>query len=127
MIRTLAVSTRYAAPLRYVRPYVGAAVGASYFGTETLVETCCDENGDREWGLDRISLGRLTPVASTRVGLAIDLRRMLGPNPSTLAADVGVETHYGGRVTYQVGGRGSIRRTGTRYRVYSLGVNLRTR
>jgi hypothetical protein len=127
MIRTLAVSTRVMAPLRYVRPYIGAAVGASYFGTETNVETCCDENGDREWTLDRIALGRVTPAASTRLGIAVDVWRMLGPNPSTLAADLGMETHYGGRVTYQVDGRGAIRRTGTRYRVYSLGISLRTR
>jgi hypothetical protein len=127
MIRTLALSTRYMAPLRYVRPYIGAAFGASYFGTETNVESCCDEDGNREWTLDNIRLGRVTPMASTRVGLVVDLWRMLGPNPSTLAADIGLETHYGGRVAYQVGGRGPVRRTGTSYRVYSLGVSLRTR
>jgi hypothetical protein len=127
MIRTLALSTRYTAPLKYLRPYVGASVGANYFGTETNIESCCDENGDRQWTLDNVRLGRLTPMASMRVGLVVDLWRMLGPNPSTLAADLGLETHHGGRVTYQVGGRGPVRRSGTSYRVYSLGVSLRTR
>ena len=127
MLRTLALSTRYTLPVRYVRPYVEASAGATYFGTETIVETCCDENGDRERSLSSIRLARLAPMASTRFGFVMDLWRMLGPNASTLAADFGLETHYGGRMTYQVGGRGSIRRTGTSYRVYSLGVSLRTR
>jgi hypothetical protein len=127
MLRTLALSTRYTLPVRYVRPYVGASAGATYFGTETTVETCCDENGDRERSLSSVRLARLVPMASTRFGVAIDLWRMLGPNASTLAADLGLETHYGGRVTYQVGGRGNIRKTGTGYRVYSVGVSLRTR
>ena len=127
MLRTLALSTRYTLPLRYARPYIGASAGATYFGTETIVESCCDENGDRDRTLSSIRLARLVPMASIRLGLGIDLWRMLGPNSSTLAADLGLETHYGGRVTYQVGGRGTIRKTGTRYRVYSLGVNLRTR
>ena len=127
MLRTLALSTRVTAPLRHVRPYVGASAGASYFGTETMVERCCDENGDRERSLSSVRLGRLTPMASTRVGLAVDLWRMLGPNPSTLAADLGLETHYGHRSSYQVGGRGEIRKTGTSYRVYSLGISMRTR
>ena len=127
MLRTLALSTRYTAPARYVRPYLGASAGATYFGTETIVERCCDENGDRESTLRSIRLARIAPMAATRIGLAIDLWTMLGPSSSTLAADLGLETHYGGRVTYQVGGRGTVRRTGTSYRVYSLGVSLRTR
>jgi hypothetical protein len=127
MLRTLALGVRYTLPLRYVRPYLGAEAGAAYFGTETTAESCCDDNGERERSLSSIRLARLAPMASTRLGLAIDLWRMRGPTPSTLSADLGLETHYGGRVTYQVGGRGDVRRTGTRYRVYSLGVSLRTR
>ena len=127
MLRTLAVSMRYMLPIRYVRPYVGAAAGAAYFGTETTAERCCHENGERELELSSIRLARLAPMASTRVGLAIDLWRLGGFSASTLAADLGLETHYGGRVTYQVGGRGNVRRTGTRHRVYSIGISLRTR
>ena len=127
MLRTLALSTRYMLPMRYARPYIGASAGATYFGTETMVESCCDENGDRERTLDRIDAGTIGPMASTRLGLVIDLWRMFGASPSTLSADLGVETHYGPRSTYQVGGRGEFRTTGTSYRVYSLGVSLRTR
>ena len=127
MLRTLAVSTRYVMPLRHARPYIGASAGATYFGTETLVERCCDENGDRERTLDSIDAGTIGPMASTRFGVVIDLWRMFGASPSTLSADLGVETHYGPRLTYQVGGRGGLRTSGTGYRVYSLGVSLRTR
>ena len=127
MLRTLALSARYVLPLRHVRPYLGASAGATYFGTETLVERCCDDNGDRERTLQRLDAGTIGPMASTRFGLLIDLWRMFGASPSTLAADLGIETHHGPRLTYQVGGRGELRTTGTGYRVYSLGMSLRTR
>jgi hypothetical protein len=127
MLRTLAVSARYTLPIRYARPYIGASAGAAYFGTETTVESCCDDEGDRYWSLSDIRLGRFAPMASTRIGMVIDLMRMPGTNPTTLSADLGMETHHGGRVAYQVSGRGEVRRTGTSYRVYSLGVSVRTR
>lgn len=127
MMRTLAVSARYTLPFGSVHPYVGGSAGAAYFGTETYVDRCCDENGDRERSFHDVRLAHLKPTASTRFGVAIDLWRILGPNPSTMLADLGIETHYGGRSTYQVGGRGPVRTTGTRYRLYSLGITVRTR
>ena len=127
MLRTFAISARYTLPFGDVHPYVGASAGAGYFGTETYVERCCDDDGDREETLDDIRLTDFVPIASTRLGVAIDLWRMLGPNPSTLLADLGVESHFGGVATYQVAGRGAVRTTRTRYRVYSLGVTVRTR
>ena len=127
MLRTLAVTTRYALPLRHVTPYVGGSVGAGYFATETVYERCCDVTGDVERELRGVDLPRLIPVASVGVGVVVDLWKMGGPSPSTLSATLGVESHYGGRVRYQVGGDGDIHKTGTRYRVYSLGLTLRTR
>jgi hypothetical protein len=126
MLRTFAVTARYTAPLRYARPYIGVSTGAAYFGTETTVERCCDENGERVRELGSIELGQLRPMLATRVGVAVDLWSMPGPHPSTIALDVGVETNYGRRATYQIGGHGELRTTGTGYRVYSLGLRLRT-
>jgi hypothetical protein len=127
MIRTLALSARITAPLKYVRPYLSAAAGGMYLGTERMVERCCDENGDRENTLDAIQLARIVPMASAKVGLAIDLWRMRGRTPSTVALDLGVEDNFGGRARYQVGGDGELRQTRTNYRVYSLGISLRNR
>ena len=127
MLRTLGVTARYALPLRHVRPYLGGSVGAGYFATETVYEWCCDINGDVERELRGVDLARLIPVASVGVGAVVDLWKMGGASPSTLSANLGVESHYGGRVRYQVGGDGDIHKTRTRYRVYSLGITLRTR
>ena len=127
MLRTLAVSIRYAIPLRHARPYLGASVGAAYFGTETILERCCDENGEPERTLEGIALPRIIPIASIGFGVTIDLSRMTGSSPSTLSANLGVEAHRGGRVRYQVEGDGDVHKTGTRYRVYTLGVSVRTR
>ncbi len=127
MLRTLALSVRYMVPLRYARPYFGASAGATYVGTETHVDRCCDDNGDWERRLESVEASDLGSMMSTRAGLVIDLWRMVGASPSTLSADLGVETNYGPRLTYQVDGRGELRTTGTSYRVYSIGVSLRTR
>jgi hypothetical protein len=127
MLRSLAASARYSPPLRYLRPYVGASAGLAYLGTETFQDRCCDEYGERERVFDGVELASLVPMVSTRFGVLVDLWSMLGPNASTLAADLGIETHYGGRAAYQIGGRGDVRETGTSYRIYSLGISVRTR
>jgi hypothetical protein len=127
MTRTLALAIRYTLPLRYARPYVGASWGGAYFGTETVVERCCNEDGERERDFTGLDLAHIAPMASTRVGLAIDLWKIHGTNPSTVAADLGVETHYGRRATYQVDGHGGIRTTGTSYRIFSIGLSVRPR
>ncbi len=127
MLRTLALTARYAPSLRYARPYLGASLGAGYFATETVYERCCDMNGEVERELRGVDLPRLIPTASLGVGVVVDLWKMSGPSPSTLSMNLGVESYYGGRVRYQVGGDGDVYKTGTRYRVYSLGLTLRTR
>lgn len=127
MLRTLALTARYAVPVRRVRPYLGGSIGAGYFGTETMYERCCDVNGDVERELRGVDLARLIPMATVGFGVVLDLWRMDGPSPSTLSANLGVDSHYGGRVTYQVGGDGDVYKTDTRYRVYSIGLTLRTR
>ena len=127
MLRTLALSVRYAIPLRHARPYLGASAGAGYVGTETILERCCDENGGPERSLEGIALARIIPIASIGLGVTIDLSRMTGSSPSTLSANLGVEAHRGGRVRYQVDGDGDVHKTGIRYRVYTLGVSVRTR
>ena len=114
-------------PLRHVRPYVSGSVGAGYFATETVYERCCDMNGDVERELRGVDLPRLIPIGSVGFGIVLDLWRLAGPSPSTLSANLGVESQYGGRVTYQVGGDGDIQKTGTRHRIYSIGLTLRTR
>lgn len=125
MLRTLSVSGRFALPFRVARPYVGASIGAAYFGTETLIERCCDEDGDYVWELDDLDMVDLLPTASTRVGLLVDLSGRRGQ--PVLSLDLGMENHYGRAGRYQIGGRGDIRRTGTSYRVYSLGLTVRSR
>src|SRR5688500_4495137 len=125
MLRTLSVSGRFALPLKAVRPYVGASIGAAYFGTETLVERCCDDDGDFAWVLDGLDMVDLLPTASTRVGLLVDLSGDRGQ--PVLSLDLGVENHYGRTARYQVGGFGEVRRTGTSYRVFSLGLTVRSR
>ena len=127
MLRALTLDGRVTAPLRYVRPYLGASVGAAYFGTERSVERCCNEDGDREWELDGISLVRIRPTASARAGLVVDLWKHRGPGLAVLSLDLGVEDHWGTRTTYQTGGRGPMVRSGTNHRVYNLGVRLRSR
>ena len=126
MLRTLSVSGRFAIPLPVARPYVGASIGAAYFGTETRVERCCDEDGDYEWQLDDLQAVNLLPTASTRLGLLVDLSGY-GERQPVFSLDVGIENHYGREASYQVGGLGEIRRSGTSYRVYSLGLTVRTR
>ena len=123
MLRTLSLSGRFALPFRVARPYVGASVGAAYFGTETQVERCCDDEGDDYWELDHLKTFDLLPTASTRVGLLVDLSG--ASRQSVVALDLGIENHYGREARYQVGGRGEVRRTGTSYRVFSLGVTVR--
>ena len=127
MLRSLTVNGRIVAPLRHARPYLGASVGAAYFGTEKSIERCCNEEGDRDWELDEFSLVRIRPAASARVGLLVDLFDVGGKGPSVMSLDLGVEDHYGRRTTYQTGGSGPIVRTGTSYRVYSLGISVRGR
>lgn len=126
MLRTLSLSGRLALPVRYARPYVGASVGAAYFGTETMVERCCNEEGEYEWELDDFGAVNLQPTASTRVGLLVDLSPG-GRGQPVFSLDLGLENHYGRRAAYQVGGLGEIRRSGTGYRIYSLGVTVRSR
>ena len=126
MLRTLSVSGRVALPLPLARPYLGASIGAAYFGTETMVEQCCDEDGDPEWVLDDFDHVTLRPMASARLGLLVDLSGHDSRQP-VLSLDFGAENHYGGTARYQVGGRGDLRRSGTSYRVYSLGLTVRTR
>lgn len=126
MLRTLTMSGRIAAPLRHARPYIGGSVGAAYFGTETMVEECCDDEGDREWVLDDIRHAQFRPTASARVGLLVDLFTGGGARGSVFSLDLGVEDHYGRRATYQTGGDGPLTRSGTNYRVYSLGVSVRS-
>ena len=125
MLRTLGLSGRVALPFRFARPYVGASVGAAYFGTETWVERWSDDEGEYQWELEDLDMVNLQPIASTRVGLLVDLTG--GRNTPVLSLDLGLEDHYGGEARYQVGGRGDVRRTGTSYRVFSLGVTLRSR
>ena len=126
MLRTLSLSGRVALPIRLARPYLGASIGAAYFGTETMVEQCCDDEGDPEWVLDDFEHVTLSPMASTRVGVLVDLSGYRSRQP-VLSLDLGLENHYGGTARYQVGGRGDLRRSGTSYRVYSLGLTVRTR
>lgn len=127
MLRTLAVSGQIVAPLRYLRPYVGGSIGGAYMGTETLIEQCCDDEGDREWVLDDIRLAQFGPTASARVGLLVDVWQSAGRGQPTLSLDLGVEDHYGRSSTYQTGGDGPTVRTGTSHRVYSLGLSVRSR
>lgn len=126
MLRTLSVSGRVAMPFPVARPYFGASIGAAYFGTETRVERCCDEDGAYEWQFDDVESVDFLPTASTRVGLLIDLSGY-GAGQPVVSLDLGLENHYGREARYQVGGRGEIRRSGTSYRVYSLGLTVRTR
>lgn len=126
MLRTLSLSGRVSLPVPYVRPYVGAAVGAAYFGTETMVERCCNDEGEWEWELDDFDAVHFQPTASTRLGLLMDLSPGARGQP-VFSLDLGLENHYGRRARYQVGGRGEIRRSGSNYRVYSLGVTVRSR
>lgn len=125
MLRTLSLSGRVALPFRFARPYVGASVGAAYFGTETRVERCCDDDGDHQWELDDLDVVDLQPTASTRVGLLVDLSGDRGQ--PVLSLDLGIENHYGREARYQTGGRGDVRQTGTSYRVFSLGLTVRSR
>ena len=127
MLRALTLNGRIMAPLRHARPYVGGSLGAAYFGTEKSVERCCNDEGERDWELDELSLVRIRPTASARIGLLVDMADMGGSVLSTLSLDLGVEDHYGKRTTYQIDGSGPIVRTGTSYRVYSLGVSVRAR
>ena len=126
MLRTLSLSARFAIPLRFVRPYVGGSVGAAYFGTEAWVERCCNDDGEYEWELDGFDAVTFQPTASTRVGVLVDLGGQ-GRGQPVLALDLGVENHHGRRAAYQVGGRGEMRRSGTSYRVYSLGLTVGVR
>ncbi len=125
MLRTLSLSGRVALPFRVARPYFGASVGAAYFGTETRVERCCDEDGNYQWEFDDLNMSDLLPTASTRFGLLVDLSGDDGR--SVLSLDLGIENHYGREARYQVGGLGDVRRTGTSYRVFSLGLTVRSR
>jgi hypothetical protein len=50
-----------------------------------------------------------------------------GANQPVVSLDFAIENHYGREASYQVGGLGEIRRSGTSYRVYSLGLAVRTR
>ncbi len=127
MLRTLAVSGQLVAPFRYLRPYVGGSVGGAYMGTETLIEQCCDDEGDREWVLDDIQLARIGPTASARIGLLVDVWQSAGRGQPALSLDLGVEDHFGRSSTYQTGGNGPTIRTGTNHRVYSLGLSVRSR
>lgn len=127
MMRTLTMSARLVAPLRYARPYVGASAGAAYFGTERMIERCCDDEGDEVWELDGIRLARFTPTGSARAGLLVDVWKFSSPGDPVLSLDVAIEDHRGGMSSYQIDGYGPVRESGTNYRVYSLGLSVRTR
>lgn len=129
MLRTLSLNGRLMLPLKYVHPYVGGSVGAAYFATETQVEECCDEDGNRETTTHGIALPRLTYTLSRGAGVVIDLMRLHGSGTSspTVSIDVGVADHFGGRVSYHTNGRDDMARSKTDYRVWRLGVSLRGR
>ena len=125
MMRTLAVDARIAAPLGPLRPYVGGSLGFAYFGTETSVEECCDENYETYNSFDGVGLARFTPMASTRVGFLIELSPG-GRGGLPIDLDLGMETHHGGKTSYQSDGRGPVQTTRTGFRSYSIGVVLRS-
>jgi len=127
MIRTLTVSGRLVAPLRYARPYLGGSVGGAYFGTETAIEQCCDDEGNPEWVLDHIASVRIRPIASARAGLLVDLWRNGRRGGPILSIDLGVEDHFGRRGSYQRAVDGGVERSGMNHRVYSLGLTVRSR
>jgi hypothetical protein len=127
MLRTLTASGRLVAPLRFARPYLGGSVGGAYFGTETMVEECCDDEGDPEWVLEDIASARILPIASARVGLLVDLWREGSRGRPMLSVDLGVEDHYGRRGSYLREVDGRVERSGMNHRVYSLGLTIRSR
>ena len=125
MLRTLAVEARLAAPFRAVRPYVGGSVGVAYFATESSVRRCCDENYETEDDLEGIRLVRFAPLASSRVGVVVDVPGGAW-NGTLVSIDLAVEDHRGGRASYQTSGRGEVHTTRTNFRVFSLGVVVRS-
>jgi hypothetical protein len=127
MMRTLTLSGRLVAPFRYARPYLGGSLGGAYFGTETAVEQCCDDEGNSEWVLDDIASARIRPIASARAGMLVDLRRGGRRGGPVLSLDLGVEDHYGRRRSYRREVDGGVERSGMNHRVYSVGLTLRSR
>ena len=125
MMRTLGLDARVAAPLGSLRPYVGGSLGFAYFGTETSVEECCDENYESYDTFDDVQLMRFTPIASTRVGFLIEVSRG-GRGGLPIEIDLGVENYYGGKASYQSDGRGSMHTSRTTFRTYSIGVVMRS-
>ena len=129
MMRTLTVGSRYMAPIPWVRPYVGAAVGAAYFGTETNVRTWEWDDDEDEWQqvtrLAGVRNARMTWTLVRSAGLHMDFYRGRHEgSPWALSLDLGVSDHDGGRTSYLVDGRGPRVRTGTDYRVYRFGVSI---
>lgn len=124
MMRTLAVEARLIAPFRLVRPYVGGSLGVAYFGTETSVHQCCDDDFESYDEFEGVDLMRFAPLASSRFGLVVDVPGAW--NRSLISIDVGVENHHGGKAAYQIDGRGAVFTSRTNYRLYSLGIAMRT-
>ena len=127
MLRTLTVSGRLVAPIRFARPYLGGSAGGAYYGTETVVEECCDDEGNPEWVLDDIAFARIRPIASARVGLLVDLWQQGSRGGPMVSIDLGVEDHYGRRGSYERQVDGGVERSGMNHRVYSLGLTVRSR
>lgn len=129
MLRTLSLNGRLMLPLKYVHPYIGASIGGAYFATETQVEECCDDEGERETNIAKISLPRLTYTLSRGAGVVIDFMRLHGNTRSSpiVSLDVGVSDHLGGPVSFHTNGRDVVHRSRTDYRVWRLGVALRGR
>jgi hypothetical protein len=126
MMRTLGIDARLTLPLGPLRPYVGGALGVAYFGTETSVEQCCDEDYEPYDEFEDARLVRFTPLTSTRFGVMLDVSSGR-PGSLRIAIDLGVENHYGGRASYQLDGRGPVHTTRTGFRSYNFGVVMRSR
>ena len=125
VIRTLDVGPQLTLPAGAVRPYVSAAVGLTYTGTEGSVpcysDCSYDEDGDR---LDEgyTYLPRLTYSMARAAGVLVQLRKGTARRAGWWL-DLRVTRRHNGPTRYATHGADDVVRGSTDYRVWHVGVS----
>jgi hypothetical protein len=125
VIRSLDVGPQLTIPAGPVRPYVSAAVGVAYTGTEGSVpcyRNCSyDEDGDR---LDESYsyLPRMTWSVARAAGLLVQMTEAKAGRTAWWL-DLRVTRRHNGRTRYATRGADEVVYGNTDYRVYHVGVS----